>query len=137
MAALAHAADRNLPRGGLVADAQAGCRRASTGFSLNAEDSPANTGRQQRGDGQNGQESGSDAHVFVCKLRDLLYQILFNPIVGFGAVRGGSLGGKGVRRGKRVFELAAKGTAQHLGGTIAALAGSEAVSSIGLRRELL
>jgi hypothetical protein len=38
--------------------------------------------------------------------------------------KGGGLGGKGVRRGEGVYELAAKGSALHLGGAIAALAGS-------------
>ena len=45
--------------------------------------------------------------------------------------QGGCLGGKGVRRGDGVFELAAKGSARHLGGSIAALAGYDAVVPIG------
>ena len=47
------------------------------------------------------------------------------------AIKGGCLGGKGVRRGEGFFELAAKGSALHLGGSIAALAGYDATPLIG------
>jgi hypothetical protein len=38
--------------------------------------------------------------------------------LGGGLTEGGSLGGKGVRRGEGVLKLAAKGSAPHLGGSI-------------------
>ena len=44
---------------------------------------------------------------------------------------------RGVRRGKGVFSLAAKGAVLHLGGSIAALAGSGSVLLIGLSRKNL
>ena len=52
-------------------------------------------------------------------------------------IKGGCLGGKGVRRGEGFFELAAKGSALHLDGSIAALAGYDATAFIGIRGENL
>jgi hypothetical protein len=55
-------------------------------------------------------EGNDGASIAICEARD--------------GLNGGGLGGKGVRRGEGVYELAAKGSALHLGGAIAALAGS-------------
>ena len=57
--------------------------------------------------------------------------------IEFGMHTGGCLGGKGVRRGEGVFELAAKGSALLLVGSIAKLAGSDANRYIGLPPENL
>lgn len=117
LTAISHAADRNLSGSVMMIGTRADCGRAGAGFSQSAHGSPSNSGGEERRDGQNGHESSNDAHVFDGEPRDLLYQISVNSGVRIRAVEGGVLGGKGVRRGEGVFELAAKGSAQHLGGS--------------------
>jgi len=63
-AAIAHAANRSMARSMVMAGAHAGRRGAGAGLRLSAQGSPPHAGGEQRGNGQNGQESGSYAHVF-------------------------------------------------------------------------
>ena len=63
-AAIAHAATWSVPESVVMAGTHAGRRGAGAGLRLSAQGSPPHAGGEQRGNGQNGQESGGYAHVF-------------------------------------------------------------------------
>jgi len=132
LAAIDHVAKGSVAKSMVMAHTRASCRSASAGFHGSAQGSPPHARGEQRGNGQNGQKSIGNAHGFNLEAQGHIV-----PDSVWKGCIGGCLGGKGVRRGEGVFELAAKGSALHLGGSIAALAGFDAIVLIGFCEENL
>jgi len=64
LSATGHTAKRGAPLGVMVPGTRAGMRRACASLHRGAQERPTRLGSQQRGNGQNGQESNGKVHGF-------------------------------------------------------------------------
>ena len=129
LAAIDHAANGSVSKSMVMAHARAGCRSASAGLHGSAQGSPAHAGGEQRGNGQDGQKSNGNAHVFCLEAQGHIV-----PDFGLRRVpwrQGVFVGAKGSSN------LPPRAQRCIWAGQIAALAGFDAIVLIGTSEENL